>query len=70
MIARYAKEYGGIFTPEDLQLLQRLFDEVCSERGYAPDSEHAEYTALLIVTLFNSGFVDETSLRKALEDKP
>jgi hypothetical protein len=41
-----------------------------ARREAAPDSEHAEYTALWIVTLFNSGFVDETSLREALEDKP
>jgi hypothetical protein len=68
VVALYAKEYGGVFRPEDLALLQKLFDEVCEARGYAPDSEQSEYMALLIFTLFNSGFVNETSLRKALED--
>jgi hypothetical protein len=64
MIARYADEHGGVFEPEDLALLH----EVCVARGYAPDSEQAEFLALLIVTLFQSGFVDATSLRKALDD--
>ena len=68
MIGRCVEEYGGVFEPEDLALLQRLFDEVCEARGYTPGSEHAEYMALLIVTLFQSGIVDESSLRKALED--
>ena len=70
MIGRCVEEYGGVFEPEDLALLQKLFDEVCVARGYVPDSEQAEFLALLIVTLFQSGIVDETSLRKALEDKP
>src|SRR5262245_36161124 len=39
VIGRYAEEYGGVFTPEDLELLQQLFDEVCQKRGYAPDGE-------------------------------
>jgi hypothetical protein len=43
VIGRYVQEYGGAFTPEELELLQRLFDEVCQARGYAPDGEQAEY---------------------------
>ena len=65
---RFVQRHGGIFTPEDLQLIQKLFDELCSAQGYAPDSEDAEYVGLLVVTLFKSGIVDENSLRKALED--
>ena len=68
MLGQYVEEYGGVFGPEDLALLQKLFDEVCEARGYTPDSEQAEYTALLMVTLFNSGIVDESSLRQALVD--
>ncbi len=68
VIARYIESYGGIFGPDDLTLLQKLFDEVCLARGYPPDGEDAEYMALLIVTLFRSGIVDEASLRNAVCD--
>ena len=43
VIARYIKSYGGIVGPDDLTLLQKLFDEVCLARGYPPDGEDAEY---------------------------
>ena len=45
-----------------------MIDELCEARGYTPGSEHAEYMALLKVTLVQSGIVDQSSLRKALED--
>jgi hypothetical protein len=64
MIARYSEKFGGFFEPEDLKLLQKLFDGVCTERGYSPDSEDAERAALLIVNLFKSGIVDEIPLRR------
>jgi hypothetical protein len=67
VIARYIESYGGIFRPDDLTLLQKLFDEVCLREGYPTDGEDAEYLALLIVTLFRSGIVDEDSLRKAVD---
>ena len=68
VIAGYLGPYGGIFGPEDLELLQKLFDEFCEARGYAPKSADAEHTAFLFFTLFRGGIVDEGSLRKALPD--
>ena len=68
VIAGYLGPYGGIFGPEDLELLQKLFDEFCEARGYAAKSADAEHTAFLFFTLFQGGIVDEGSLRKALPD--
>jgi hypothetical protein len=60
---------GGIFPPEHLEILQRVFEQACLERGYPRDGLEAEELATLIVELFQGGIVSEADLRVALSRK-
>jgi hypothetical protein len=53
-------------SPEHLEILQRVFDRACLDRGYPHDGPEAEELATLIVELFHSGFVSEANLNAAL----
>lgn len=54
---------GGILGPADLALLQRVFDQLCSERHLTEnDTEQREDLAGEIVSAFQSGITDETDL--------
>lgn len=55
------------FYPEDLDVLKRVFDVVCAERGCQPGSPDAEATALLLVNLFESGRKTEEELFEAVQ---
>lgn len=57
------------FYPEDLDVLKRVFDVVCAERGCQPGSPDAEATALLLVNLFESGRKTEEELFEAVQTK-
>jgi hypothetical protein len=54
--------------PSSVPMTLTYSKEFCEERGYTPGSAEAENTAFMIVTLFKCGIVDESSLRKALEN--
>ena len=59
--------YSGMFEPDDLELLQRVFDEVLIERGIADkDAEKAVVLAAEIVLLFSQGARDEATLLRGL----
>ncbi|RWL45256.1 MAG: hypothetical protein EOR60_15015 [Mesorhizobium sp.] len=55
------------FYPEDLDVLKRVFDVLCRERGCRPDSPEAEATALLLVNMFESGRRTEQELLEAVQ---
>lgn len=56
----------GIMHPEELALLQRVFDRACRSNGHAPSSPAAEDTAVRLIVLFRSGVMDEEKLFAAL----
>lgn len=61
------RRYIGAYQPADLDLLQRVFDRLCIERGLAPnDSEEREALALDVIHAFQNGAADEAELLLAL----
>ncbi|WP_181170724.1 MULTISPECIES: RNA-binding protein [unclassified Mesorhizobium] len=61
------KKYRGIYTPSDIDLLQRVFDRLCSERRLAlKDEEQRDYLACEVIAAFDSGVADETELWRSL----
>ena len=64
------RRYGGVFETADLDLLQRVFDELCIERRLAQkDKEQREDLAEEIVGVFQNGITDETDLLQALSKR-
>ncbi|WP_322419562.1 RNA-binding protein [Mesorhizobium huakuii] len=58
---------GGMFEPEDLDVLQRVFDRLCAERRLAQkDREQREVLAQDVICLFQVGVTDEDELWRAL----
>ncbi|GLS31355.1 hypothetical protein SAMN04488498_114100 [Mesorhizobium albiziae] len=58
--------YNGVFEPADLELLQRVFNQLCYERRLAQkDREQREDLATQIIREFNSGTTDEADLLQA-----
>ena len=59
--------YDGIFEPDDLRLLQRVFDQLCDERHLTrEDNEAREALAEEIIGAFRRGVTDEAELRRAI----
>jgi len=52
--------------PEDLDLLQRVFDATCAEAGIEKKSRQAEGLAATLLKLFQSGVRDEQKLQAAM----
>jgi hypothetical protein len=59
---------AGVFQPEELEVLQRVFDQVCRERKHHPESEEAETIAVTIIVLFQTGLLTEHDLVVAALD--
>ncbi|MET3522927.1 MULTISPECIES: hypothetical protein [unclassified Mesorhizobium] len=59
------KKYSSIFTPVDLEILQRVFDQLCAERRLAlKDREQREQLAYEVIQAFENGICDEVALRR------
>ncbi|MGX5827980.1 hypothetical protein [Mesorhizobium sp. 43Arga] len=57
------EKYSSIFTPVDLEILQRVFDRLCEERRLAPkDKDQRNFLASEVMEAFGNGFTDETEL--------
>ncbi len=52
--------------PEELDLLQRVFDVTCAEAGIGKKSRQAEGLAATLLKLFQSGVRDEQKLQAAV----
>lgn len=48
--------------PADLRLIQRVFDQICVERGEDPSSVWATEIARTLISLYRSGVRDEELL--------
>jgi hypothetical protein len=60
---------AGVFEPEDVDLLQRIFDQICKDRGYMRDCPEAGRIAASLFQLFHAGIYDETSFLVALSEQ-
>lgn len=64
------RHYSGVFDPADLDLLQRVFDQLCMERRLAKkDTEQREDLAEEIVSVFRCGSTEEADLLEALSKR-
>lgn len=62
--------YSGVYWPEDLDKLQRVFDRLRDERRLAKkDREQREYLAMAVFQVFEEGITDETDLWRALSKR-
>ena len=62
--------YSGMFRPADFGLLQRIFDQLCEERGLAlNDKGQREELASAVVLAFKQGIVDEAVLLRAMAER-
>ena len=59
--------YGGVLQPEELEILQRVFDRICRDRKCPPESEEAEDLAATIIVLFQNGVLTEHELVAELD---
>jgi hypothetical protein len=58
----------GAFSPQDLRILQQVFDQACAERQITKGSIEAEALAAEIMMLFHSGIADESELNAKLSN--
>lgn len=56
------------FAPEDLQLLQEIYDEVCGTRN--PDTRDSEVIASELVQLYELGVREEQELKALMQLQP
>ncbi|PZV35979.1 hypothetical protein [Mesorhizobium kowhaii] len=64
------RRYGGAFEAADLALLKRVFDQLCKERFLAKkDVAQMEALAEEVVSVFQSGIMDEADLLQALSKR-
>ena len=64
-----AASRGGVFEPEQLEILQRVFDQTCIERGLFRVGIEAENLAAVIMGFFHIGIMTEADLRMVLKKK-
>ena len=57
----------GVFAPADLEIIQRVFDQLCQERRLAlKDVEQRQRLAREVIEAFQSGLTDATQLWRSL----
>ncbi|TDK35189.1 hypothetical protein E2F50_13075 [Rhizobium deserti] len=67
MIHSHLKQPVDAHTPEQLRLLQRVFDRACEATGIKKNTLQAEGLAATVIKLYNSGIQDEEKLEVMLE---
>lgn len=58
---------SGVAYPDDLKLLQEIYDDICDKRGLHCGSCAAEDLARVAMELFGQGVFDENEIRDRLE---
>ncbi|WP_189522133.1 MULTISPECIES: RNA-binding protein [unclassified Mesorhizobium] len=63
-------QYISMFTSDDLNLLQKVFDQLCQERRLAlKDKEQRDQLAREVMEAFEDGFTEESELWQALSKR-
>ncbi|WP_292377242.1 hypothetical protein [Mesorhizobium sp.] len=59
-----------MFTSDDLDLLQKVFDQLCRERRLAlKDKDQRDQLAREVMEAFEGGFTEETELWQSLSKR-
>jgi hypothetical protein len=66
MLTRLVQRDGRVIRPEELRLLQSIFDDLCAAKGIEHDSVAATDTASFLISAYQSGVTDEERLRRAI----
>jgi hypothetical protein len=66
MITQYLAELRETIRPEQLDMLQRVFDRACVSGHLGKQSPQAEGMAATLFRLFKSGIEDEETLLEML----
>lgn len=62
--------YRGIYWPAELDMLQRVFDQLCNECRLAKkDREQREYLAREVFQAFDDAITDEADLLRAISKR-
>jgi hypothetical protein len=56
----------GTANPQELAVLQQVYDEHCAAAGMSPDDPEREFIANEIMLLFGQGMTSAAELRRAL----
>nr|WIE90383.1 hypothetical protein P9270_022940 [Mesorhizobium sp. WSM4875] len=63
-------KHSGIFTPVELELLQKVFDQLCNDRRLAlKDGDQGEQLASDVLEAFQNGFSAEAELLQSLAER-
>lgn len=63
-------KFASMFTSDDLDLLQKVFDQLCRERRLAlKDKDQRDQLARQVMEAFEDGFTDETELWQSLSKR-
>ncbi|WP_054312089.1 hypothetical protein [Mesorhizobium sp. 1M-11] len=65
-MATHHSAISGIAYPGDMEALKRIYDDLCSERGFFQGSPAAEDLAKATMDLFSQGVFDESEIRKSI----
>jgi hypothetical protein len=57
---------GRIIQPAEPKLLQSIFDDLCSAKGFEHDSVAATDTAAFLISAYQNGVTDEERLRRLI----
>lgn len=60
----------GMFSPEDLEEIQQVFQKLCNERGLARGGEGASSLARSILVYYSQGVRDPITLEQLLRAFP
>jgi hypothetical protein len=66
MLTRLLQTNARIVQPDELRILQNIFDDLCSARGIEHDSVAASDAASFLISAFQSGVTDEERLRRVI----
>lgn len=63
-------KFSSIFAPADLEIIQRVFNQLCQERCLAlKDGEQRSLLAAEVIDAFESGFIEEANLWQSLSKR-
>lgn len=74
-VMRDVPENGGFFEPDELSLLQNIFDQICAQGGIVRESEKAEAVAADLIAHYQGGLRGEelfhaVASKKARPEQP
>ncbi|MGF6172470.1 hypothetical protein [Ensifer sp. 4252] len=63
----FAKQHLNIFHPDDLNVMEAIFEETLIRRRLPRTCEEAERIAETIISMYRSGITDPAALRQMVE---